>query len=165
VSRVAVLYDPENQAKVVELHATQEGAQRMGLQTVPLATRRVEDFEPAFDTAVLERANGVIVLGGPLFQQNHALLVELATRHKLPAMFETPLLAQQGGLAAYGPVTTDLFRRSVYFVDRILKGTPPSELPVERPSRFDLVVNLQAAQAIDLTIPVQVLQFANQVVP
>src|SRR5262249_22990210 len=120
LSRVAVLWDPSALGKAAEWHQTLDAARYLQLEMISLEVRSPEEFDAAFAAAVSERADALIILGGPMFQSNHARLVELTTRHRLPAIYETPVLARRGGLVAYGPVTEDLFYRSANFVDRIL---------------------------------------------
>jgi putative tryptophan/tyrosine transport system substrate-binding protein len=165
LSHVAVLWNADNPAKALELAETESAAQELGIARVfALAVRSPSELEAAFASAEDQGATALVVLGDPLFNRNHERIAELARAYRLPAIFETPDLVRGGGLMAYGPAVPDLFRRAAVYVDRILKGTPPSELPVERPVRFYLVINLREAQALDLTIPPRVLRLANEVV-
>src|SRR5581483_5779191 len=165
LARVAILWNPDNPAKSLELAEAQGAAQEFGIPyLLSLPVRTPSEFAAAFDTASAEQVEALIVLGDPLFNRNHAQVVELVRAHRLPAMFETPELVRTGGLMAYGPDVSDLFKRSAAYVDKILKGTKPGDLPVERPTHYYLVFNLPEAQALGVTIPPQVLRLANEVV-
>ena len=164
IARVAVLWDPTYPGKTLEIQEMQHAATVLGLQLHLLEARTPADLEGAFEAAREEQAQAIVALGTPTFHQEHARIAELALRAGLPSMHETPQLVRTGGLVAYGPTNDDLFHRSAYFVDRILRGTPPADLPVERPTRFYLAVNLQTAEALGLTVPRRLLLNAHQVV-
>jgi putative ABC transport system substrate-binding protein len=153
LSRVAVLWDPTYPGKRKEFRATAEASQRLGLQVQSQEVQRPEQFEDALDAAVQERAEAVVVLGGPLFQQHHARLAALALERHLPSMFETPQILETGGLLAYGPNNADSFRYAATYVDKILKGAKPADLPVEQPTRFYLAINLNTARALGIPLP------------
>lgn len=153
LSRVAVLWDPTYPGKRKEFLATAEAAQRLRLQVQSLEVQRPEQFVDALDAAVQERAEAVVMLGGPLFYLHQARLADLALERHLPTMFETPQLLEDGGLLAYGPNNADLFRYAATYVDRILKGARPADLPVEQPTRFYLAINLNTARALGITLP------------
>lgn len=162
--RVAVLWNPTNSSEVEEFTETETAAHTLGVELKSLEVRQPSDFEPAFLAASSERADTIIVVGDPLTQTRRGELVELAARYRLPAMYETREFVDTGGLMAYGPSLADLYRRSAGYVDRILKGTRPADLPVEQPTRFDLFVNLTTAQGLGITIPQSVLARAQEII-
>ena len=123
-----------------------------------------DEFEGAFARLVTAHVGAFIVQQDDLFVGNRTLLIELATQRRLPGMFVFSLYPRSGGLMSYGANAEDLYRRAAEYVDRILKGTKPSDLPVERPTKFELVVNLKTAKALGLTIPPSLLQRADQVI-
>jgi putative ABC transport system substrate-binding protein len=125
----------------------------------------MDEFGPVFADAVRNRAEGLIVLSSAFFFEHRTLLVELAAKHQLPTMYhQQEFVVGSGGLMSYGPNLRDLFRRSATFVDKILKGAKPADLPVEQPTKFDLVINLKTAKALGLTIPPSLLARADQVI-
>jgi putative ABC transport system substrate-binding protein len=126
--------------------------------------RGADEIEAAFVAATGEGTNALIVVRNPLFSSTSTLTTDLAATHRLPAMFPDREIVRVGGLMAYGPSSTESFRRAAYFVDRILKGAKPADLPVEQPMRFDFVINLKTAQALGLTIPQHVLLQATEVI-
>ena len=126
--------------------------------------RGATEFDGAFATIVRERARGVLVLSTPLFIGEARRLAELAMNHKLPTMFGPREHVEAGGLLSYGPDRADLYRRAAIYVDKILRGAKPAVLPVEQPTRFDLVINLKTAKALGLTIPQSFLLRADQVI-
>ncbi|HLH23454.1 MAG TPA: ABC transporter substrate-binding protein [Chloroflexota bacterium] len=164
IARVAVLWDPMYPGKRKEFAATAEAAQRLGLELQSTEVQRPDQFEAAFADIARERADAVVVLGGPLFQQQHPRLAALALDGRLPSMFETPQLLAGGGLLAYGPNNDDLFAYAASYVERILKGARPEELPVEQPTRFYLAVNLRTARALGITLPRETLLNATMTV-
>ena len=125
--------------------------------------RDVPDLEGAFRTAKAEQANAMYVLPSPTFARHRARLAELAVKHRLPGVYEDKQYVDAGGLMSYGPSFPDLFRRSASYVDRILKGAKPGDLPIEQPMKFELAINLRAAKALGLTIPPSLLLRADHV--
>ena len=111
-----------------------------------------------------DRANGVLVLADPLFNSARATIIALAAKHRLPAIYEDREFVQDGGLISYGPNIADMTRRSAAFVDKILKGAKPGELPIEQPTEFELVINLKTAKTLGLTIPDKMLMLADEVI-
>jgi putative ABC transport system substrate-binding protein len=136
----------------------------LGLQVQALAVRGATEFDGAFSTIVRERASGVLVLSTPLFIGGAKRLAELAMNHKLPTMFGPREHVEAGGLLSYGPDRADLYRRAAIYVDKILKGAKPAELPVQQATRFELVINLKTARSLRLTIPQALLQRADDVI-
>jgi putative ABC transport system substrate-binding protein len=127
-------------------------------------TREPEDFEPAFAAATRERADGLIVGQEGLFQANRKLIAELAAKHRLPAIYRSMEFIEAGGLMAYGPNYPDLYRRAAIYVDRILNGTKPGDLPIEQPTKLELIINLKTAKALGLTVPLPLLLRADEVI-
>lgn len=122
------------------------------------------DFESALKTATKGQAQGVVVASNPIYRTHRTRLVNLAGKSRLPAVYDDRELVDAGGLMSYGPNHADLYRRAAYYVDRILKGAKPADLPVERPTKFELVINLKAAKQIGLLIPQSVLYRADKVI-
>ena len=162
ISRVAVLWDPDND--VGQLRASEIGAQAVGLPLQALRVRRPEDFGPSFAEAQKNRAGGVIVLSSGLLYAYRSRVVELAAKHRLPTLYNDKAFVDVGGLMSYGADVNDLFRRAAAYVDRILKGAKPADLPVEQPTKFELLINLKTAKVLGLTIPQTLLLRADQVI-
>jgi putative ABC transport system substrate-binding protein len=129
-----------------------------------IAIRDERDLEGAFRTAKAGRANAMYVLPSPTFNRHRTRLAELAVKHRLPGIYEDRAHVDAGGLMSYGPNFPDLFRRSASYVDRILKGAKPGDLPIEQPTKFELAVNLKTAKALGLTVPPSMLARADEVV-
>lgn len=162
-SRVAVL---ETGGPSEEQVRTSEAAARsLGVKLHRLKVTRADDFAPAFAAAKRSRVDALIVLGSPFSFAHRTRLVELAASHRLPTMFNNrESVVGSGGLMSYGPDFHDLFRRAATYVDKILKGAKPGDLPIEQASKFELVINLRTAKALGLTIPPSLLQRADQVI-
>ena len=126
--------------------------------------RASADFARAFDTAINQRADAIIVANDTLTQSHLIRIVDLSAKHRLPSIYASREFVDAGGLMAYGPNFTDLYRRAATYVDKILKGAKPAELPIEQPTKFELVINLKTAKALGLTIPPSVLARADQVI-
>ena len=124
----------------------------------------MDDLSTAFAAAKKDRAEALIVLASPFFGAHRVPLVELAAKYRLPAMYPERGFVDAGGLMSYGPNPWDLFRRAATYVDKILKGAKPADLPVEQPTKFELVINLRTAKALGLTIPPSVLARADEVI-
>jgi putative ABC transport system substrate-binding protein len=164
LSRVAAVWDPATPSHGPGLRAVEAAGSALGLRVQPVAVRSATEFDSAFSSISRERAGGVLVLSTPLFIAGARRLADLAMKHKLPTMFGPRAHAEAGGLLSFGPDRADLFRRAATYVDKILKGTKPADLPVEQPMRFELVINLKTAKALGLTIPPTVLIRAEQVI-
>jgi putative ABC transport system substrate-binding protein len=164
LARVAVIWDPSTPSHRPGLKAVEDTGQKLGLRIQPVAVRSATEYERAFSSIVQERAGGVLVLSTPLFMGGAKELAELALTHKLPTMFGPREHVEAGGLLSYSPDRADLYRRAATYVDKILKGASPSELPVQQATKFELVVNLRTAKSIGLTIPQTVLLRADQVI-
>ena len=161
-SRMAVLWNPSTQGTALTVRETKIAAQGLELQL--LEARSVDDFDRAFAAMTTKRASALLVLGDVLFLTHRTRLAELAARSRLPAMYVQREYVEAGGLMSYGPILSELFRRAATYVDKILKGAKPADLPVERPTKFELVINRKAAIALGLTIPQPLLLRADEVI-
>jgi len=159
--QVAVLTHPGHPSDPVQRKEMEEAARALGLQLKPVAVRGPEDFDAAF-TAV-SGADGLINIDTPLFTTHRARFVELASKSRLPAIWANRTVVEAGGLMSYGTYIPALFRRAAVYVDKVLKGAKPADLPVEQPTKFELVINLKTAKALGLTIPPSVRLRADQV--
>ncbi len=151
--RIGFLTNPTNPATSTVIHATQTAARQMGLQLHAVDVRQPTELDAALETVVRARSEALLVGTDPMLFSQRERIVELAARHRLPAVYENRRLVDIGGLASYGPDQTERFRQAADYVDRILKGARPGDLPIQRPSTFELVVNLKTAKRIGLTIP------------
>jgi len=161
--RVAVMYDRGYSQAALEVGAVQNMARTLGLDVMPLEIRRAEDIAPAFET-VKGSADALYVVLNSLINANRKRIAALALDARLPAMFGAREYAQVGALVSYGPNFPDLFRRAAEIVDKILRGAKPADIPVEQPTKFELVFNLKTAKAIGLTIPPNLLATADEVI-
>ncbi|HSF58365.1 MAG TPA: ABC transporter substrate-binding protein [Candidatus Binatia bacterium] len=164
VDRIAVLWDPEGPGPAVAFKETQAVASSMGLRLQSLEVRSPNDFEGAFKGAIAERSGALIVLQSFLTNAHRRRIVDLALTHRLPGMYTQMEYVEIGGLMSYAPSYTDMYRRAATYVDKILKGTKPADLPVEQPMKFELVINLKTAKQIGVTIPPNVLARADRVI-
>jgi ABC-type uncharacterized transport system substrate-binding protein len=146
------------------LKELEAAAQPLGVKLQRLEVRVPEDFAGAFEAATRQRAGALIAPGDPLVTNRPRMVADLALKYRLPTMMENKEMAAAGGLLSLGPDIVDSYRRSATLVDRILKGANPADLPMEQPTKFDLVVNLKTARALGLTIPPSVLARATQVI-
>ena len=166
VARVAVLYDPANPGSVLEVKEVLPAAARaLGLTIQPWEVRAADDFERVFAALNKQRPDGLYVLAaGPLMRANQKRIVGFALKSRLPSMYTSRESVDAGGLMSYGADLADSYRRVAYYVDKILKGAKPADLPVEQPTKFELVINLKTAKQIGLTIPPKVLARADKVI-
>ena len=165
LARVAVLYDSANPASVRELKEVLPVAARaLRLTIQPWEVRVADDFEKVFAAMSKQRPDGLYVLGSPLMNANQKRIVGFALKSRLPSMYDRRDDVEAGGLMSYGADEADSYRRVAYFVDRILKGAKPAELPVEQPTKFEFVINLKTAKQIGVTIPPEVLARANKLI-
>jgi len=164
LSRVAVVWDPATPSHGPGLKAVEVAGRALGLRLQPVAVRSATEFDSAFSAIIRERADGVLVLSTPIFIAGARRLAELAMKHKLPTMFGPTVHAETGGLMSFGPDRTDLYRRGAGYVDKILKGTKPADLPVQQPTKFELVINMKTAKALGITIPQSILVRADKVI-
>jgi ABC-type uncharacterized transport system substrate-binding protein len=164
VTRIAVLWHPGTPSAAPGLKALEEPARRLRLELQPVGARGPAELEGAFAAMARARAQGVIVLATPIFFGERQRLGELAIAHRLPTMFQIRDYAEAGGLMSYGADLADLYRRAAIPVDKILKGAKPGDIPIEQPTKFELIINLRTAKALGLTIPPSLLQRADQVI-
>lgn len=162
LSRVAILRDSYPGSRTLE--EAEAAARALNLQLVSLVVRSPADFESAFRSAVREHAEAVLVSGGSMLFTHRAQLAALATKSQLPAIGVLGQTAHAGYLMSYGPNLPDLFRRTAAYVDKILKGAKPGDLPIEQPTRFELVINRQTAKVLGVTLPPSLLLRADQVI-
>jgi ABC-type uncharacterized transport system substrate-binding protein len=165
VARVAVLYDSANPPSILEVkEVLPVPARALGLTLQPWEVRAADGFEKVFAALNKQRSDGLYVLGAPLIAANQKRIVGFALKSRLPAVYPTREAVDAGGLMSYGADLGDIYRRVAYYVDRILKGAKPADLPVEQPTKFELVINLKTAKQIGLTIPPEVLARANRLI-
>lgn len=164
LSRVAVLSNPANQVHPSMQSETEAAAQSLGLHVLRVAAQGTADYDGAFVTIAREGAEAVVVLGDLSFFGHRVRLAELAARHRLPTMFAQREHVVAGGLFSYGIDLRDNVRRAATYVDRILRGARPADLPVEQPTKFEFAVNVKTAKALSLTIPTSVLRRADHVI-
>ena len=163
-SRVAILSNPANPSHVRELTAVHAAAGPLRLQLHRLEARSPEEFDRVFAAMARERADGLLVLVDSMFTIHRTRLAELAATYHLPTMYGIREFAVAGGLMAYGVNLVDYVEGAAFYVDRILKGARPADLPVEQPTKFELAINLKTAKALGLTIPPSLLSLADQVI-
>ena len=163
LKRVAILENPINPGAVRTSEETTKAARDLGLQVKPLPVRSPDEIAEALEVAVKGRADAVIVVHDPWMIEHRVQIAQLALKKRLPTL-SAGLLAEAGGLMTYGPDNAALFKRAAVFVDKILKGRKPADLPVEQPMKFELVINLKTAKQIGLTIPPNVLARADRVI-
>jgi len=167
VSRVAVLWHPGALGERTEkdmLKGAEVAARALGVRLQVVEARGPEDFDRAFSDMTRARAGALTVSPSPMFGSERRRLVDLAAKNRLPAVYTSRLYVDVGGLMSYGPDLADMFRRAATYVDRILKGAKPGDLPVEQPTKFELIINLTAAKALGLTIPPSLLGRADEVI-
>jgi putative tryptophan/tyrosine transport system substrate-binding protein len=162
LSHLAVLWD--STIGEVQFRATQAAARAAGVTLHSLPIHRPEDFNDAFDRAARERIHGVVVLSSPLILEQRLQIAEWAMRARLPTISLFTLFPRSGGLMAYGPNLPDMYKRAAAYVGRILKGTKVADLPIERPTTFELIINLKTAKALGLEIPPTLLARADEVI-
>jgi putative tryptophan/tyrosine transport system substrate-binding protein len=163
-TRIAVLFNPEGRVPVLALKETQAEAPKLGLQIQALEMQAPQDIESAFRSAAKGRAGAVMILQGGFTGFHRTRIVNLAAKSRLPAMYSNLRFVEDGGLMSYASDQREEFRRATLYVDKILKGAKPAELPIEQPTKFELVINLKAAKQIGLTIPPNVLARADKVI-
>jgi putative ABC transport system substrate-binding protein len=164
ISRVAILSNPANPAHALAIRDVKVAARSLGVQLQLLEARGPSEIESAFAAMTIERAGAVILLVDSMLIDHRTRIADLAARRRLPTVSATIETAEAGGLMAYGPSVRDMFRRAAAYVDKILKGAKPADLPIEQPTKFELVINLRTARALGLTIPQSVLLRADQVI-
>ncbi len=164
VRRVAVLSNPANQAHALAISNLQVAAQSLRLQLQLLEARGPDEFDGAFAAMAKEQAGAVLVVSDMLFQLHSARLADLTAKNQLPSMHGLREMVEAGGLMSYGPNVVDGIRRAAIYVDKILKGAKPADLPVDQPTKFELVINAKTAKALGLTIPQSLLLRADEII-
>ena len=164
IARVGAIWNPENPQAVSSFKEEQIAAQAFAVQLQSLEVHGPNDFEGAFQAAIKARTHALSVLSDSLMFNHRTQILALAAKHKLPTMHTQGLWVEAGGLMSYGTSFPDLWRRAATYVDKILKGAKPADLPVEQPTKFELVINLKTAKQIGLTIPQKVLVKADKVI-
>jgi putative ABC transport system substrate-binding protein len=164
LSRVAVLWNPANQGGPLQWKGTQSAARRFGVTLQSHEVKDPNDFPRALSAMTRGRPDALLILGSPLTTAYRPIIVEFATKQRVPTMFMRKADVEAGGLMAYSASITDTFRRAAHYVDRILKGAKAADLPIEQPTKFELVINLKTAKALGLTIPQSLLVRADQVI-
>ncbi|MBR0824239.1 ABC transporter substrate-binding protein [Bradyrhizobium manausense] len=164
-SKIALLVNPDNPIHRLELaEEIPRTALKLGVARPIVEARTAEELDAAFASAAAQHADAIVDIGDPLTFQQAPRVVALAAKHHLPATYLFRQSANEGGLIVYGPDLFDLFRRAVGYVDKILKGTKPSDLPVEQPTKFELVINMKTAKALGLTVPPSLLARADELI-
>ena len=163
-SRIGILWNPTTPSHVPALEATAAAGEKFGIELVTLAAQSADDLNTAFAKMAGARVDGFLVLPSPLTRALRALLAELELKHQLPGIFGIRDNVQAGGLMSYGADVNDLNRRAASYIDKILKGAKPAELPVEQATKYELVINLKTASALRLTIPETLLAIADEVI-
>jgi putative ABC transport system substrate-binding protein len=164
LSRVAVLWNSTNPYPVIVFKETQNAARTLGIELQSLEVKGPADFASVFELARQKRPDGFFTIDDPLVLSERDQILDFAAAYRLPAIYGLAEFAEAGGLMAYGASVPDLYRRAATYVDKILRGAKPGELPVEQPTKFDLVINLKAAKALGLTVPQTLLVAADAVI-
>jgi putative ABC transport system substrate-binding protein len=165
VSRIAILLAPDSPAASLKAHESRLAAEKLGVSLQAVEVASPFDFPRAF-AAIRQEGAGALLVTAFLItsQKDRQVVVELAAKHRLPTVYDRKEAVDAGGLMAYGPSLTEAYRRAATFVDKVLKGAKPADLPVEQPTKFELVINVKTAKALGLTIPQSVLLRADQVI-
>jgi ABC-type uncharacterized transport system substrate-binding protein len=164
LTRLATLWNPSERVATPVFKETSAAAQALSLQLHSFEVQTTQDIENAFVEIPKVRPNALLVILSPLVTLHSKRIVELALKQHLPGMYPTRQFAEEGGLMAYGPLIGDLYRRAASYVDKILKGAKPADLPIEQPTKFEFIINLKTAKQLDLAIPPNVLARADKVI-
>jgi ABC-type uncharacterized transport system substrate-binding protein len=164
LSRVAVLWNSHLAGSTLSWKEMQLPARQLGVELHSLEVRSPNDLDQAFEDATRARVGALFITGYPVISANLKRIAGLAAKSRLPSIYQTSDFADAGGLVAYGPDRADLYRRAATYVDKILKGAKPGDLPIEQPTKFELVVNLKTAKALGITIPQSVRLRADRVI-
>jgi putative tryptophan/tyrosine transport system substrate-binding protein len=164
IASVAVLWDAANPYPLRAFKETQQAAQALGIEVQSLEVRRPDDFAGAFEAAKRQQPDALFAIGDPLISDFRKQIVDFASTQRLPAVYPLREYAEVGGLMSYGASASDLVRRAAGYVDKILRGAQPGDLPVEQPTTFELVINLKTAKTLGLTIPPSVLGLADEMI-
>jgi putative ABC transport system substrate-binding protein len=164
LSRVAILWDSSNPGMALRVQETEIAAKQSRVALSNVGSRNAEELEAAFAELAKQRPDALLVTVEPFTRRHLARILEFCVRHRVPSMFEESSYVEAGGLMSYGPDLREIFRRSAVYVDKILKGAKPADLPVEQPTKFELVINLKTATALGLTIPQSLLVRADEII-
>jgi putative ABC transport system substrate-binding protein len=164
ISRVAVLWNPRDAISILAWRELQDPARQLGIDLYSLEVQSSDQFDAAFAGAIGANVGAIMALPAPIFVDNEKRIADFAAANRLPSIFHLPEFVRVGGLLAYGPNRSDLFRRAASYVDKILKGANPADLPVEQPTKFELVINLSTAKTLGLTVPPLLLAVATEVI-
>jgi putative ABC transport system substrate-binding protein len=163
-TRVAVLLNPDNSSNPPQLRLTQEAAPALAVSILSVEARRLDDIDRAFATMRAKHATALLLIADGLLGSNRKRIIELTAKSRLPAIYWRREFVEDGGLMSYGASVADLYRRAAAYVDKILKGATPSDLPVEQPTRFELAINLATTRALGLTMPQSIVLRADEVI-
>jgi putative ABC transport system substrate-binding protein len=163
-TRVAALWSPRDREAKIQFRETEDAAKALSISLHSLEIESADDIVRGFRAMTQASAQAIVVILSPLVTLNSKRIVELALNHRLPGIYPTGQFVEEGGLMSYGPSIADLYRRAATYVDKILKGRTPSDLPIEQPMKFDFIVNLKAAKQIGVTVPPNVLVRADRVI-
>jgi putative tryptophan/tyrosine transport system substrate-binding protein len=164
LSRVTILLNPTNSGHATILKTVQTAAQKSSVKILPVQARNPQEIESAFSTMTQQNAEAVIVASDPFFNQQRRQIAELAGKSRLPSVAAVREYVEAGGLMSYGPSFVENYRRAATYVDKILKGAKPGDLPVEQPTKFELIINRKTAKALGITIPHELLLRADEVI-
>jgi len=164
LARVAVLWNPANPGNALMLREVETASQILGVRWQEVAVRGPDDLAGAFNAILGAQSNGILAIEDSMLVSHRSRIVESVARTRLPAMYAFRQFVDAGGLMSYGPDIPDSFRRAAAYVDKILRGAKPADLPVEQPTKFELVINLKTAKALGITIPQSVLIRADQII-
>jgi putative ABC transport system substrate-binding protein len=161
---VAVLWNPEDPISILGWKEIQLPARKLEVEAHSLEVRSPGDLDQAFEEAARTRVGALVIMPNPVFVTNLKRIADFAAQNRLPSIFHLREFADAGGLVSYGVDRSDLFRRAATYVDKILKGANPADLPIEQPTKFELVINLKTAKALGLTIPPSLIARADEVI-
>ena len=164
VARVAFLWNPDNASNVVFLEEMKTGTRALGMELISVPVRRADELNAALASMMQERPDALLMTNDPVHQQHVRRIIDFITEHRLPASYQTRDNVIAGGLISYGASFPELFRGGAVYVHKILQGTKPQDLPVEQPSKFELVFNLKTAKALGLNVPESLLARADEVI-
>jgi putative tryptophan/tyrosine transport system substrate-binding protein len=164
VSRLAVIHNPSSPVEAIVLPELKAVAQAAGIEVLPVEVRTPDEFPAAFSALLDRRPDALLAVGNPANFRNRQLIADFALERRLPSIYHERMFVQAGGLLSYAPSMPETFRRAATYVDKILKGAKPADLPVEQPTEFELVINRRTAQALGLSIPPSLLLRADQII-
>jgi len=164
LARVAFLWNPDNDSNLAFLEELIIAVPALGLQLISVPMRTSDEYEGAFAAMMQRQPNAFVTTNDGLILQHITQIIDFVAKHRLPAMYQSKENVEVGGLMAYGAILSDLFRRSAWYVHRILQGAKPADLPIEQPTNFELSINLKTAKALGLTIPPTLLARADEVI-